>query len=70
MRKTLTRYFEWAQSHGDDMQLWLIEGAGHFDLIAPVVAQTRLLEPCVISHDRDQRTAWAVQIESWITCPH
>ena len=24
-----------AQSHGDDAQVWLIGGAGHFDLIAP-----------------------------------
>lgn len=33
-----------------------------------VVAQTRLLEPRAISHDRDPRTAWAVQIELWIIC--
>ncbi len=35
-----------------------------------VMAQTRLLEPRINADERDQRTAWAVQIESWITCPH
>lgn len=36
----------------------------------PIVAQTELLAPTAISCGMDQRAAWAMQIELWITCPH
>ncbi|HEV2123122.1 MAG TPA: alpha/beta fold hydrolase, partial [Chloroflexota bacterium] len=43
------RFAARAQSHGDDAQLWLIEGAGHFDLIAPFAPAWARVEQAVHS---------------------
>lgn len=38
-----------ARARGDDAQLWLLEGAGHFDLIAPFAPAWRRVEEAVRS---------------------
>lgn len=43
-----TAFSERAKSKGDDAEVWLIEGAGHFDLIAPF-APAAMVERAVIS---------------------
>ncbi len=38
-----------ARERGDDAQLWLLEGAGHFDVIAPFAPAWRRVEEAVRS---------------------
>jgi pimeloyl-ACP methyl ester carboxylesterase len=38
-----------ARAQGDDAQLWLLEGAGHFDVIAPFAPAWRRVEEAVRS---------------------
>ncbi len=43
------RFAERARARGDDAQVWLVEGAGHFDVIAPFAPAGARVEEAVRS---------------------